>query len=73
MRQCTPVSTAAVGCGRQRCETRRDALLLLATFGTAADSPLLRNYSEFDDDPLNREIANLGVERLKDIPLWERA
>jgi HEAT repeat protein len=54
-------------------EDRRDALLLLATFGTAADSPLLKNYSEFDDDALNREIANLGVERLKDIPLWERA
>ena len=51
---------------------RRDALLLLATFGTAADSPLLQNFSEIDPDELNREIANLGVERLKDIPIWER-
>jgi HEAT repeat protein len=54
-------------------EERRDALLLLATFGTTADSWILQMYFENDADPLNREIANLGIERLKDIPIWDRA
>ena len=54
-------------------EARRDALLLLATFGTKDDSALLQTFAENDADSLNREVANLGVERLKDIPLWERS
>jgi hypothetical protein len=54
-------------------EARRDALLLLATFGTKADSAQLHTASKTDADPVNREIARLGVERLKDIPIWERA
>ena len=54
-------------------EARRDALLLLATFGTKADSARLHTASKTDADPVNREIARLGVERLKDIPIWERA
>lgn len=53
-------------------EARRDALLLLATFAVKADSWILQSYAENDADPLNREIANLGVERLKDIPIWDR-
>jgi HEAT repeat protein len=51
---------------------RRDALLLLATFGTDSDSVELKHYRNSDPDPLNQEIANLGLERLKDIPIWER-
>jgi HEAT repeat protein len=51
---------------------RRDALLLLATFAEKSESAELQRHSETDADPLNREIAHLGVERLKDIPLWER-
>ena len=51
---------------------RRHALLLLATFGETADSPVLQHYRDVETDSLNREIANLGVERLKNIPIWER-
>jgi hypothetical protein len=51
---------------------RRHALLMLATFGEAAESPALQHYRDVETDSLNREIANLGVERLKNIPIWER-
>lgn len=51
---------------------RRDALLLLATFGTKEDNDDLVRFRDTDEDSVNQEIANLGVERLKDIPLWDR-
>jgi HEAT repeat protein len=51
---------------------RRDALLLLATLGAKDDNETLQSSRDADSDPLNREIADLGIERLKDIPLWER-
>ena len=51
---------------------RRDALLLLATFGTKEDNVDLEHFRDTDEDSVNQEIANLGVERLKDIPLWDR-
>jgi HEAT repeat protein len=51
---------------------RRDALLLLATFGTKDDNDDLTRFRDTDADSLNQEIANLGIERLKDIPLWDR-
>ena len=53
-------------------EARRDATLLLATFGTKADFDTLMQIANSDSDPLIGQIAALGAERLKDIPLWER-
>jgi HEAT repeat protein len=52
---------------------RRDALLLAATLATEEQADVLHNAAEQDSDPLNVEIARLGIERLKNIPLWERA
>jgi hypothetical protein len=53
-------------------EARRDALLLAATLATDEQAGVLRDAAESDPDPMNVEIARLGLERLKNIPLWER-
>jgi HEAT repeat protein len=56
----------------QSSEARRDALLLAATLASEEEADVLREAVETEPDPMNVEIARLGLERLKNIPLWER-
>jgi len=49
-------------------EARRDAILLLAYFGQRADADKLGMLSRQDEDPKNREIAQLGFNRLQQMP-----
>jgi HEAT repeat protein len=56
----------------QSSQARRDALLLAATLASEEEADVLREAVETEADPMNVEIARLGLERLKNIPLWER-
>jgi HEAT repeat protein len=52
----------------KRIEARRDAILLLAYFGQRDDADKLAKLSQQDEDSTNRDMAQLGYNRLRLIP-----